>query len=100
MLWEYGGGADDSAAGSELGQGSFLANPFFYFLRDPVVRELCCSQLLSRVPTLRPPWTSESHRLLCPWNSPDKNTGLSCHFLLQGIFLTRDGSLISCIYCI
>ena len=25
-------------------------------------------------------------RLLCPWNSPGKNTGVSCHFLLQGIF--------------
>ena len=25
-----------------------------------------------------------SARLLCPWNSPDKNTGVSCHFLLQG----------------
>ena len=27
-------------------------------------------------------------RLLCPWNSPDKNTGVGCHFLLQGPFLT------------
>ena len=25
-------------------------------------------------------------RLLCPWDSPDKNTGVGCHFLLQGIF--------------
>ena len=23
-------------------------------------------------------------RLLCPWNSPGKNTGVCCHFLLQG----------------
>ena len=27
-------------------------------------------------------------RLLCPWNFPDKNTGVGCHFLLQWIFLT------------
>ena len=27
-------------------------------------------------------------RLLCPWNSPAKNTGVGCHSLLQGIFLT------------
>ena len=27
-------------------------------------------------------------RLLCPWNSPGKNTRVGCHFLLQGIFLT------------
>ena len=25
-------------------------------------------------------------RFLCPWDSPGKNTGVSCHFLLQGIF--------------
>ena len=25
-------------------------------------------------------------RLLCPWNSPGKNTGVGCHALLQGIF--------------
>ena len=28
-------------------------------------------------------------RLLCPWDSPGKNTGEGCHFLLQGIFLTQ-----------
>ena len=25
-------------------------------------------------------------RLLCPWDSPGKNTGVGCHFLLQEIF--------------
>ena len=25
-------------------------------------------------------------RLLCPWDFPGKNTGVDCHFLLQGIF--------------
>ena len=28
-------------------------------------------------------------RLLCPWDFPGKNTGVGCHFLLQGIFLTQ-----------
>ena len=28
-------------------------------------------------------------RLLCPWDSPGKNTGVGCHALLQGIFLTQ-----------
>ena len=26
---------------------------------------------------------------LCAWNSPGKNTGVDCHSLLQGIFLTQ-----------
>ena len=28
-------------------------------------------------------------RLLCPWDSPGKNTGVGCHALLWGIFLTQ-----------
>ena len=32
-------------------------------------------------------------RLLCPWNSPYKNTGVGCHSLLQRIFLTQEWSL-------
>ena len=28
-------------------------------------------------------------RLLCPWDSPGRNTGVGCHFLLQGIFPNR-----------
>ena len=31
-------------------------------------------------------------RLLCPWNSPGKNTGVGCHFLPQGISPPRDRS--------
>ena len=27
--------------------------------------------------------------LLCQWNSPDKNMGMGCHFLLQGLFLMQ-----------
>ena len=30
----------------------------------------------------------EPARLLCPWDSPGKNTGVGCHALLQEIFLT------------
>ena len=29
------------------------------------------------------------HGLLCPWDFPGKNTGVDCHFLLQGIFPTQ-----------
>ena len=32
-------------------------------------------------------------RLVCPWNSPVENTGVGCHFLLQGIFPTQDSNL-------
>ena len=37
-------------------------------------------------------------RLLCPWDSPGKNTGVGCHALLQGLFLTQ-GSNSSFLHC-
>ena len=37
-------------------------------------------------------------RLLCPWNSPGKNTGMGSHALLQGIFL-MEGSNPGLLYC-
>ena len=39
-------------------------------------------------------------RLLCPWNFSGKNTGVGCHFLLQGIFLTQGLNPISYVFCI
>ena len=34
-------------------------------------------------------------KLLCPWDFPGKNTGVGCHFLLQGIFPTHDWTWVS-----
>ena len=38
--------------------------------------------------SLRPHGLSPA-RLLHPWDFPSKNTGVGCHFLLQGIFPTQ-----------
>ena len=47
----------------------------------------CCCLVAKSHPTLL------QHRgpikLLCPWDSPGKNTGMGCHDLLQGIFLDQ-----------
>ena len=37
---------------------------------------------LQSCPTLRP-HSRQPTRLPCPWDSPGKNTGVGCHFLLQ-----------------
>ena len=49
--------------------------------QDCLVPKLCPTLLWShgRLPT----------RVLCPWDFPGKNTGVGCHFLLQGTFLTQ-----------
>ena len=39
-------------------------------------------------------------RLLCPWDSQGKNTGVGCHALLQGISQARDRISISYVSCI
>ena len=36
----------------------------------------------SHVRLCETPWTQPT-RLPCPWDSPGKNTGVGCHFLLQ-----------------
>ena len=36
--------------------------------------------------------------LLCPWNSPAKNTGVSSHSLLKGIFLSQ-GLNLGLLHC-
>ena len=63
---------------------------FFFCFIDGVVVVV---QSLSRVQLLGPP-----ARLLCPWDSPGKNTGVGSHSLLQGIFLTQ-GSNTGLLYC-
>ena len=54
----------------------------FRWLSDKKGTHMCVSHsLMSYSLQLRGPT-----RLLCPWDSPYKNTGVGCHALLQGIF--------------
>ena len=42
--------------------------------------------------SVRPHELMKPARLLHPWDSPGKNAGVCCHFLLQGIFLTQESN--------
>ena len=44
---------------------------------------MCMLSCFSHVQLFVTSWSVE-HRLLCPCDSPGKNTGAGCHFLLQG----------------
>ena len=61
----------------------------YNFLKSPLIGREDKKNVMNNIfeKLLRPHglWPA---RLLCPWNSPGKNTGMGCHFLLQGIFLT------------
>ena len=47
-----------------------------------LVTQLCLS--------LYDPMDCSLARLLCPWNSPGKYTGMGCHSLHQRMFLTQE----------
>ena len=73
---------------------SFVSDPSDW---DYPSRCCCyCCWAAKLCPTLSPPQWLQPIRLLCPWDSPGKNTKVGCHFLLQGLFLTRDWTHIFC----
>ena len=47
------------------------------------------------------PWTASHQAPLCPWDYPGKNTGMDCHFLLQGILPTQGSNphLLCLMHC-
>ena len=52
------------------------------------LKDSSCAQSLSCDLLFVTPLTV-AHRLLCPRDVSVKNTGVNCHFLIQGIFLTQ-----------
>ena len=51
------------------------------------ISHISVSVSLSVMPDSLRPHGLQSTRLLCPWDPPGKDTGVGCHFLLQGILL-------------
>ena len=62
---------------------AFLAHPFGVYLH-------ACMHAKSPhlCPNSLQPYGLQPIRFLCPWDSPGKNTGVGCHAILWGIFLT------------
>ena len=51
--------------------------------KEATGRGAAAAKLLQSCPTLCDPHRRKPTRLLHPWDSPGKNTGVGCHFLLQ-----------------
>ena len=60
--------------------------PFFY-IPCMVYMVIYGCMLATQLCLTLPPRGLYPARLLCPWDSPGKDTGVGCHILLQGIFL-------------
>ena len=65
----------------------YTSNPQLYFNHFSMYAHVC-ARMLSGILLFATPWTVAA-RLLCSWDFPGKDTGVGCHFLLQGIFLTQ-----------
>ena len=52
-----------------------------------------CEVSCSVAPDSLQPCGLQPTRLLCPWDSPGKSTGVGCRFLLQGIFPIQGSDL-------
>ena len=60
-----------------------LCLPNQRFRRLSLVAAAAAAKSLQSCPTLVRPHRQQPTRLPCPWDSPGKNTEVSCHFLLQ-----------------
>ena len=66
---------------------------------DKILKNIFCCCLVAKLyPTLLQPHALQPARLLCPWDFPGKNTGVGCHFLLQGL-LPIQGSKLHLLHC-
>ena len=70
-----------------------------FLKREKVLVTQWCLTLCNPMDCSPPP------RLLCPWDSPGKNTGVACHSFLQGIFPIQGSNpgLLHCrwiLYCL
>ena len=68
----------------------FAGRFFYHWARREAIQKPCVCVLVAQSCLIfAAPWTLKPTRLLCPWNSPCRNAGVDCHFLLQWIFLTQ-----------
>ena len=66
---------------------NIVSCPFWFLtilscLERSFLPSAAAAKSLQSCPTLRPR-RQQPTRLLCPWDSPGKNAGVGCHFLLQ-----------------
>ena len=62
----------------------------FHIQFSPIPASCVCVQSCL---TLSQPYGPQPARLLCQWDYPGKNTGVGCHFLLQGLFPIQRSNL-------
>ena len=49
-------------------------------------RRNLCTRYILRAKSLQSVWLFVTLCIVCPWDSPGRNSGVGCHALLQGVF--------------
>ena len=73
-----------------------LCRQILYHMRhqgSPKTFYCCCCQVASVVSDSVRPYIRQPTRLPRPWDSPGKNTGVGCHFLLQCMKMKSDSEV-------
>ena len=77
---------------------------FLFTLLKVLPEQLWCAKVASVTSDSFWPYGLQPTRLLCPWDSPGKNTGVHCHALLWGSSPPRDWTWVFCcgqiVYCL
>ena len=81
-VWRNPNGRAPVSPGSGLGAG-MEQRPLSIYAVYVALKVKGNGKSLSCVRLFATPWTIPYTRLLCPWDSPGKSTGVGCHFLLQ-----------------
>ena len=68
----------------------------FHFTYSPthVIWYCCCCCVTSVVSDSVRPHRRRPTRLPCPWDSPDKNTGVGCYFLFQCMKVKNESEVV------
>ena len=75
---------------AEVGGSQVTVVPF-----DAKKQQSCCRQVTSVVSISVQSHRWQPTRLIHPWDSPGKNTGVGCHFLLQCMHACQVASVVS-----
>ena len=61
----------------------------YLYLQKKIIQVYVAQSVTSVMSNSVQPYGLQPAKLLCPWDSPGKNTGVGCPALLHGIFLTQ-----------
>ena len=86
--WQVVGSDGRSEEVSHWGQSTFLFSGGT-LKKDSVLDQACMHAKLLHSSDSVQRYELKPARLFCPWDSVGKDTGVGCHALLQGIFLTQ-----------